>query len=412
MVHFISRRKKLLAAVFCSIFCLLCASAVCSRRKADKPYLFQPPKIGAKEKIFPLYKRGGRFYIKAALNGDEKYWMIDTGSSVCFVDLKYIQNAKLEEAAKIKSYSAFSDSEVSVYKIPRLFVNNILIENVDAAGVNDLISESDFELGGILGANFFDQYVVKIDQDELTMTLYEPSEFKYAGTGQKKKFIYYNLTVHLKIKIDNRYEAIFMLDTGSRVSVFDYGYAKKNRFTEIDGPESQASGAWGSAAIKAIRFPKAEVGGFILDNVVFYYPEKDPVKGGLSSSGEGGVIGNNILENFVLYIDYPNKVLYFEKGKNFNRQLPAGRSGLAIKKNKDKLYEVIYISKKSAAEKAGLMIGDLILTINGKNPDAIGNKDDIYSALIDKDGTKIDLKIMRGLKELDIPLILSDPFKK
>jgi C-terminal processing protease CtpA/Prc len=84
---------------------------------------------------------------------------------------------------------------------------------------------------------------------------------------------------------------------------------------------------------------------------------------------------------------------------------------MQLEVNKDNAYEIVYVSKNSAAQKAGLNVGDVLLSINGKKPACIGGIDEIYSVFKDKDGTRIDLKILRDSKEFEFPLVLDDPFK-
>lgn len=67
---------------------------------------------------------------------------------------------------------------------------------------------------------------------------------------------------------------------------------------------------------------------------------------------------------------------------------------------------VTNVEKKSAGEKAGLKVGDVIVEVNGKK---ITTDEDILAVIQEnflKSGDKIELKVLRNNRELKIPLVL------
>lgn len=402
--------KLLSKKIFLIVFSFLFVISIVNAEQLDKP---QPLSEKGTDKSFPIFRIGSHIFAKVTLNGDEKYWVIDTGAGSTVIDAEYAKRMMIPELGKAQAMGASGPVEVSIYNVPKILINNNSPENISMIGfdVYGLFKKRyNIEVAGILGFNFLSKYVVRVDYADMTMTLFDPSTFKYEGTGNKINFILQNNIIVLPMKVDKKYDGIFMLDTGASTSAFCYPYAVKNKITEMGGPDFMARGAQGSFILKLVRFPEVEIGGYTLNNIVVSYP-MEKISGALGSEAFSGNIGINILQNFLLYIDYQNKVLYLEKSPNFNREFPTDKSGLQLEVNNDNAYAVVHISKNSPAQKAGLMVGDIVLSINGKKLSEMGGIDEIRPVLEDKEGTKVNLKIMRKSKELDITLVLADPFK-
>jgi predicted aspartyl protease len=392
------------------ILFIFSASIICAQQTEEKPQSFSEKGTG---KAFPIFRIGSHIFAKAKLNGDEKYWVIDSGAGSTVIDTEYAKSRMLPELGKSKAMGANGPVEISIYSIPKLVINDYGIENVSVIGfdVYGLFKKKyNIEVAGILGFNILSKYVVKVDYSGMTMTLFGPSAFKYKGSGNKIDFQMFNNIIMVPLKVNNKYEGMFALDTGASTSAFNYPYAVKNKITEMDGPDFMAFGAQGGFVLKQVRFPVVEFGGYTLNNVVMSYMV-EKTAGILGTDAFSGNIGINILQNFLIYIDYPKKILYLEKSPNFNREFPLDKSGMQLEVNKDNAYKIVYVSKNSAAQKAGLNVGDILLSINGKKTADTGGIDEIYSIFKDKDGTRIDLKILRDSKEYEIPIVLADPFK-
>jgi hypothetical protein len=407
--YFRLQRKKLLF-IYVLVLFLFIASITGAQQINDKSQSMPEKGTG---KSFPIFRIGAHIFAKVKLNGDEKYWVIDTGAGSTAIDTEYAKSNALTEAGKAMAMGASKTAEFSIYNIPNLVINDNTLENITVVGfdVYGLFKKRyNIEVAGVVGANFLSKYVVKVDYAGMTMTLFDPSTFKYEGTGNKVSFQLFNNIIMLPMKIDNKYDGLFLLDTGASTSVFCYPFALKNKITEMDGPDYMALGAQGSLILKLVRFPEVEFGGYTLNNIVMSYPVEKPA-GAMGMDAFSGNIGVNILQNFLIYIDYQNKILYLEKSPNFNHEFPLDKSGMQVEFNKDNKCEIIYIAKNSAAQKAELNIGDTVLSINGKQLADISGINEIRQIFEDKDGTKVNLKIMRDSKEYEIPLVLADPFK-
>lgn len=100
------------------------------------------------------------------------------------------------------------------------------------------------------------------------------------------------------------------------------------------------------------------------------------------------------------YSDYYNKEDAVEQYKLMTGEFQG--IGVTIK-DKDGYLEVVKVHENSPAEKSKLMVGDLIIEVDGK--DIKGQKrEDSVAMIKGKEGTKVKIKILRGDKKIDFEL--------
>jgi predicted metalloprotease with PDZ domain len=119
----------------------------------------------------------------------------------------------------------------------------------------------------------------------------------------------------------------------------------------------------------------------------------------------GGMIGNDLLRRFNLFLNYPKKEIYLQPNSHYRDPFDYSYTGLIIYLINGRV-EITDIIKNSPAEKAGFRKGDIILAINNN----FSNNLTIYRDLLKNVGTRPTLVIMRNnelqLKKLPIKSIL------
>ena len=132
------------------------------------------------------------------------------------------------------------------------------------------------------------------------------------------------------------------------------------------------------------------------------------VVGGFGSSETNGNIGNSFLRHFILYMNYDKQQVILEKGDDFEKEFPIGRSGLQIMFDEDKNYEVVFVPSNTPASKAGFMAGDIILAINEIDVENIDGLESMSRIMRGEIGTKLKFKISRGEIEKEMKLKLQE----
>ena len=111
-----------------------------------------------------------------------------------------------------------------------------------------------------------------------------------------------------------------------------------------------------------------------------------------------GVIGNNILERFIVTLDYENQRCYFEKSGRFEDQFHPDRSGIALTRTDEGGARIYAVAPGSPAFKAGLEAGDEVVSIDGRAVESFDSIEEMMQLFSGADDTKINLEIIRNNK--------------
>ena len=337
------------------------------------PALFEPPGAAAKDYRFtngvsaenvPFDYLAEHLFIDVTIGCDKRTWIIDSGASVTVIDTAYATELGIETAGNMKGYGAGTTVQASFAELPPFSVDGIEFDSqrVAVIGISDLLRRAGIEVVGILGYDFLSRFVVKIDYAKELLSFYDPAGFKYGGKGRvidrpmKERFFIVPMTV------DGEYSGDWTLDIGAGGTSFFYPFAVEQGLIDRKGVESMAGGAGGYHPRKTIKFDSVEIGEAVIDDPLISVPLQT---GGALGSTEGiGNLGNNVLQHFVLYLDYERQNVILERGDNFGSEFPSDKSGLALAVNDDGGLEVFYVSPHTPADRAGFRQGDILKSVN------------------------------------------------
>jgi hypothetical protein len=170
-------------------------------------------------------------------------------------------------------------------------------------------------IDGLIGYDLFARFVVAIDFTERRLTVSEPSSFKRSADtiAVPIDFVGRLATVQTKIRLtDGRsLGARLVIDTGaSQGVILRYPFAETNGLLDSG---SVASGPVASALRRELQtlidVPVQEVS---IGDWTFDHPrveaQRAPSGSGAFTSTDG-LIGNTLLQRFVLFVDYPHRRL-------------------------------------------------------------------------------------------------------
>lgn len=259
------------------------------------------------------------------------------------------------------------------------------------------------DVHGILGYELFSRFVVKINYANKMITLSEPENMRYP-----KRYDHIPMTIedtkpfiHATVVQDDGSEVRvkLMVDSGSSQSLFlDL---ESNSCLEL--PEKNihtyvGRGLGGPIEGYVGRLKAFQIGSYIMEEIISNYPEKgnyDSIKH--STVERNGSIGGEILSRFNVIFDFPNEKFYFKKNRFYKNDFTYNLSGLVIKAKGPglTLYEISEVRKNSAGHEAGIMPGDIILSINNNSYKEL-ELNEVIGLLNFKPNKKIHLQIKRG----------------
>ena len=259
---------------------------------------------------------------------------------------------------------------------------DISLPGVKARSQNILVLEENYfnfeeyagvPVDGIIGADFFRHFIVKINYKSKRITLLDP-----ADPVNKKGYVgypihiksgkpYINKEIHLRDSIT--IPAEFLVDTGAGLSLLLYTNTHpdfKLPATTVTGNIGMGLGGFMEGYLGRIK--KLDLDPFSFSDVITNFQELPNISPDSALIvTRDGIIGNGLLSRFTVMIDYNRSMMYLKPGKKYNRNFSYDRSGIvtiASGQNLDR-YEITDIVPNSPAEKAGLLPGDQLIKVSG-----------------------------------------------
>lgn len=257
------------------------------------------------------------------------------------------------------------------------------------------------EVHGILGYELFSRFIVKINYDKTTITLYDPEYYRPKkklkvvpiALEDSKPFLIGEVT----LLNDKSLSAKLMMDTGASHSILLHTGTHES----IEIPEEKifttlGRGLGGNIEGYIGRIKNVKIIDYQFQQVIGSFPASEMLVELFKPNNRQGTIGGGLLSKFVVTIDYFNENIYLKKGKGFKKGFEYNMSGIEVKAIGTDLdtYVINELTAESPAERAGLMPGDIILNINGHNSANV-KLNDINAFFRSKAGRKINLIVLR-----------------
>lgn len=267
---------------------------------------------------------------------------------------------------------------------------------------------SGVEVHGILGANFFSRYVVKINYRKRILTLYDPQHFTPPKGFEEIPISVYKNKPYVKApsklyQQDSTSTIKLLIDTGASLTLLLY----TDTHPALDVPEQIVRGNIGKGLGGDIegfigRFYEIRLGKqFVMKNIVANYQEIYEYMDTTEIHKRNGLIGNVILNRFDVIINYNQQKLYLKPNKAYKRDFRFDRSGLVFLASGANLntYTVNFVVPGSPADEAGIKKGDRVKRVNWL-PVGYMSLADLTRKLQGRAGKEIRMVIIRDKEKL------------
>jgi len=404
---------------------------------------------------------GDLIIIPVELNGVELSFVLDTGvSNPILFNLTNIDSVQVKKVETIflRGLGGGDPLEAVKSKSNHFKIGNAINVNQDIYVVFDKDLNFTPRLGipvhGIIGSSLFTNFIVEINYSRKYLKLHKPDTYKYKKCKKCETFnlSFYNNKPYLdaEVQIDSLFKPIKLLvDTGSSDAIWLF----EDKTLGIKPPDKMyfndflGKGLSGNIYGKRSKVKTLKLKKFELNNVNSAFPDSIAISYAKKFTQRNGSICGNLLKRFNLIIDYKNARLTLKKNKNYNTPFYYNRSGIIIEQRgfvvvKEKVaskeanheapesssnikisavdyyrfttkpaYTIVDIRKGSPAERVGLLKGDVIVSINGKET----YKEELQNVIgyfKSKVGKLINLKIDRNGSILSYQFRLEDVFKQ
>ena len=271
------------------------------------------------------------------------------------------------------------------------------------------------DIHGILGANLFKGFIVKIDYRKRYITIIRPE--KMPELGKKWEALPISvvnskpyLSTPTTLQGDKNVALTYLIDTGAGLT----SMLHNNSHPDIQLPEAHIKGYLGAGIGGKLegyvaRLPLLKIGTHEFSNLILGYQSLDSSYLETVRGERNGILGNPLLRKFDIIIDYYREVMYVKPSKFYKKAFETDRSGLylfASGRHHNQFF-VRHVIQGSPAWNAGLRPGDKITKINGWNT-SFFDLDRIVRRFQRKPGTKVKVTYRRNDEKYKTRMVLRD----
>jgi hypothetical protein len=314
---------------------------------------------------------------------------------------------------KLSGVGKGADCEAYLVANLNVEINNIKSVEVGAAVFKKdrfgLSNYAGIPIHGLLGYEFFNKLVVRLDFTDSTITAFKPGVFKpnkkYArlliDVSNNKPYLYSTI----KFCDNSRQICRLIIDIGA-------GHAMSLEHDNISHwPVDKAiranlgMGLTGPVNGEICRINSLELGKFKLNNVLSTMPEAIPDS--VQSTARDGNLGLDIIKRFNVVFDYAGGYLYLKPCSSLKEPFEHDMSGLEYYGLGDELRHVIIdrVEPGSAGDAVGLQKDDELVAVNFK-PVANMSLDDLDGIFRSGNGRGLVLEIFRSKKYENVIMFL------
>ncbi|MCS7018924.1 MAG: aspartyl protease family protein [Cytophagales bacterium] len=378
----------------------------------------------AKSVTIPFRLANNLMIIPVSINGsDSLRFIVDTGVKTPLItSLNVSDSLQFSNARKIKirGLGAGDDLEAllsygNVFAFtPQLSARNhdllILLQDVFM-----LSKKLGMYVNGIIGYDFFKDFIVEIDYETRRLVLHRPQYYrkKLRGYSLPMEIVDGKPYVECYVKQCNgkRAKVRLLIDTGasSAVSLDVLSHPDIHYPTQyIEAYLGQ--GLSGDIHGKLGRIESLEIGKYVLKNVTASFPDSASLGMFAGSKQRNGQLGADVLKRFRVWMDYEGGRIYLKPNSFFKEPFHYNLSGMEVITPIPglPLFTISEVSPHSPAAEAGLLPGDEILHINRRSAFSF-RLTEIMALFQSKPGRKISISVRRGTQIITTQLVLRKP---
>ncbi|WP_159780411.1 PDZ domain-containing protein [Flavobacterium sp. 9AF] len=345
--------------------------------------------------------------------------LLDTGSdknllfsfpesdSIMFYETRKVKINGLGNGESLVAYA----SNNNIIKIKEYVDEEFQILLITDRNIN-LVNKLGVPINGIVGASFFKDFLVEINYQKRKLFLYKDTQKILLKNRYIEKLVeieddkpYINVMSKTKNDLDVNYKLLIDTGLGDGLWLFENDTIKcQNKYID----DILGRGLGGDIKGKKSRIEFLNLNGFVLKEALVSYPDTTSFNQLDITKGRNGSLGGEIMKRFNWFLDYKGKKFYFKKNKLFDEPFNYNMSGIEVQhtgltwvsekigfanssnyganlnNNSNKsfifdnaaefkykfelkpVFEIYAIRENSPAEIAGLKVGDIIHSINGK----------------------------------------------
>jgi hypothetical protein len=368
--------------------------------------------------VIPFKLINNLLFIPIKVNGIELIFLLDSGveetilfsmddtKEVNFFNVEKILLRGLGNKSSVEGLKSTNNIlEINGFKS----TNHLLYVILDQSF--NISSHIGIPVNGIIGYSFFKNNLIDINYRKKKIIVHKSNDKLYRKLNKNyerlviiidrsKPYVYCDVTID-----SNKIPLKLLVDIGNGDAVWLF----ENNLNGVSIPKKNfkdflGKGFSGDVEGKRVKIKEFSISKFKFKNPVVAFPDSSSIKNIKMVQDRAGSVGSEILKRFNLVFDYSNEALFLCKNGNFNDPFYYNKSGIEIQHHglqwiketvsletpisgiyfepnnnnitnnfKYKfvlkpIYEISNVRKGSTADSSGLKKGDVIISINNRNP--------------------------------------------
>jgi hypothetical protein len=404
---------EILIALLFLVFGMSAYGWTAERRESDDTH--SGDRAPSWNEIFPVEIYDNLVFLQVRVNGSTPHsFLLDTGANTSFMSESLARSLGLgpKRSFEAKVGTGETSTRFAVARRVALSFGEVGLPaaTIIIAELAELESRIGHEIGGIVGADVFNRYVVTIDYAAQTLTLSNPRTFSYQGSGEFLSIRIKGDRPFLKTRVTpigaNSIEAELVIDTGdtSALGFHTPFVMKHNLRASTQTLPHLSKGLSGDSRNWRGRVRSLQVGQIVIDRPLATFSEA--TRGSEAESKYDGLIGGEILRRFRVVFDYSHSTMIVERNSSFSEPYDSDMSGLTLSGGGPDFRSVTVdgIDADSAAAEAGIKVGDVIETIDTRTAASMTLEE--VRRLLKQDGAKLVLGVRRGMDVTQYTIML------
>ena len=396
--------------------------------------------------------------VPVTVNGVELSFLLDSGvSKPILFNITNIDTLQINEVETIYIRGLGGGEPVEALKSKKNFfkIGNAININQDIYIVFDSSINFTPRLGvqvhGIIGFDLFKDFTVEINYSNKYLRFHKPETYVYKECKKCESFnlSFYNNKPYINgmVKIDTENLPVkLLIDTGSSDALwlFEEDSLGMKPLNNKYFDDFLGKGLSGSVYGKRSKVKSFSLKSFELKDVNVAFPDSTSISYARKHEDRNGSISGQLLKRFNIIMDYKNAKITLKKNNKFKAPFRYNKSGIVLEQdgirvvkeaqtllpdnnNESRDANTIYVNylynyslkpafkiaelrKDSPAEKAGLLVGDIIISINGSGTHTM-KLQDIIQMFSEEDNKLMRLVVERNFNQMRVNFRLENPLK-
>ncbi len=371
---------------------------------APPDYRFAPGETRSTSLMVPT---GDAFLIDVTINGKGPYrFALDTGASDA-IDTDLAAELGLPVTGALSATGAGElPVEIGLTRAAQVEIGDVVLSDqlFRVLPLSKIVAGDRPAYRGLLGYEFFDRFIVRLDQDRHEVVLSEPQGWSFRGTGVAPvHFQFHGRMPAVEGSID-LVPGRFTLDTGQANSLTLFRpFMQRTGIQRKYVPKLSAivgEGVGGPIRAEVARGQKLVLGDTVVGGPVLFLSQQKT--GAFSDPDLAGNVGGGVFLRFNTTFDYARRQVWFERDPIYG--YGDGLKLMTVKRNFAG-FLVLSVLPGGPMDEAGLKRNDVIEMIDYKSATTL---DDLAMEKIFRKpaGTKIHMTVRSesGLKDLTVVL--------